>query len=63
MTRVIGQSEEEVARRINTLCIEPFRASLAAARRRAAEACDRALPVRLTLAVKPAGGCPTIPTS
>ena len=63
MSRAIGLSEEEVARRINTLGIGPFRASLAAARRRAAEPCDRALPVPFTLAVKPAAGCPTVPIS
>lgn len=55
--RAVGRSEEYVARLINQLCIQPFRARVASANSHAGLPCDRRFPGRWTPGAKLVTGC------
>ncbi|HEV3095597.1 MAG TPA: hypothetical protein VG104_00510 [Candidatus Dormibacteraeota bacterium] len=56
--RAVGRSEEYVARLINQLCIQPFRARVASLNSHARLPCDRRFPGRWTPGAKLVAGCP-----
>jgi hypothetical protein len=56
--RAVGRSEEYVARLINQLCIQPFRARVASLNSHAGLPCARGFPGRWTPGAKLVAGCP-----